>query len=53
MKNCGSKEKIKDTKTPVSREKDVCTMAASAEHARIDDPDLPCDDARGTEAKKE
>lgn len=50
MKKCGSKEKEKTKKAPVNREKDVCIMAASPEHARIDDPDLPCDDARGTGA---
>lgn len=52
MKKCGSKEKnnSKAMKTPVERDKDVCTMAASPEHARTDDPDLPCDDARGTGA---
>ncbi|WP_156906662.1 hypothetical protein [Desulforegula conservatrix] len=47
MKKCSSKEKLKVMKTPSIKEKDVCTMAASPEHARIDDPDLPCDDARG------
>lgn len=51
MNKCGSKEKIVKTPagTPVNKEKDVCVMAgSSAEHARFDGSDLPCDDARGT-----
>lgn len=32
-------------------ERDVCTSAFSPEHARLDNPDLPCDDSRGGAAK--
>lgn len=52
MKKCGSKEKLKGLIAPVNTEKEVCTMAASPEHARLDSPDMPCDDARGTNSKK-
>jgi hypothetical protein len=31
---------------PMAAVMDQCTLAAAPEHARLDDPDEPCDDGR-------
>lgn len=48
MKNRGKKGKKAQSKgASQEMEREVCTSAFSPEHARLDNPDLPCDDSRG------